>query len=107
MKNHSFVYSTDSEYRGPDEGQDKSYPPFKEQNVRIHLDRKGGGKIVSLIKGIECDSQDMKQIAKELKSKCGVGGAVKGGNILIQGNHREKIQKILSEKGFNVKLSGG
>ncbi|MBL7013761.1 MAG: translation initiation factor [Candidatus Marinimicrobia bacterium] len=107
MKNHSFVYSTDSSISHNDEKNNIQFPKAKDQHIRIHLDRKGGGKIVSVIKGIMMEPQELKQLAKELKSKCGVGGTVKDGRVLIQGNHREKIQQILIQKGFNVKLSGG
>ena len=107
MKNHSFVYSTDPDYSDSAEKGKVQYPKSNEQHIRIHLDRKGGRKIVSVIKGIKMGTLELKQLAKELKSKCGVGGTVKDGNVLIQGNHREKIQLILIQKGFNVKLSGG
>ena len=77
--------------------------------VRIFLEKKRrNGKTASVIKGIEADEDHMKDLAKVLKSSCGVGGSVKEGYIIIQGNHREKILKILFEKGYkNVKLAGG
>jgi translation initiation factor 1 len=60
-----------------------------------------------VIKGLSLNGNDFKQLAKELKSQCGVGGAVKDGYILIQGDHRNKLQEILKSKGYHVKLSGG
>jgi len=107
MKNHSFIYSTDPDFSDSAEKVKVQYSKPNEQHIRIHLDRKGGGKIVSVIKGLKISSIELKTLAKELKTKCGVGGTVKDGDILIQGNHREKIQHILIQKGFNVKLSGG
>ncbi|MBT3299409.1 MAG: translation initiation factor [Candidatus Marinimicrobia bacterium] len=107
MRNHKFVYSTDPiESEEPSNEREECLLP-KEQDIRIHLDRKGGRKIVSVIKGLSLNGNDFKQLAKELKSQCGVGGAVKDGYILIQGDHRNKLQEILKSKGYHVKLSGG
>jgi len=76
--------------------------------VRISLDTKGRkGKGVTLIKGILLNSGDLKGLAKELKKKCGVGGAVKDGAIEIQGDHREFLIQLLKEKDYTVKKSGG
>ena len=76
------------------------------QQIRLHLDRKGGGKVVTVVRGMEASSS-LRLIARELKKGCGVGGTVKNGDILIQGSHREKIKKILEIKGYKVRLSGG
>ena len=78
--------------------------------IRILLDRKNRrGKSVSLILGLESyDKAILKPLAKELKSLCGVGGNVKYGEIMIQGDHRDKIIKYLFAQGFkDVKKSGG
>ncbi len=76
--------------------------------VRISLDTKGRkGKGVTLIKGILLASGDLKKLAKELKQKCGVGGAVKNECIEIQGDHRDLLVKLLEQKNFKVKRSGG
>jgi len=76
--------------------------------VRISLDTKGRkGKGVTLIKGVLLDSKDLKVFAKELKKKCGVGGAVKDGVIEIQGDHRELLIQLLKERDYTVKKSGG
>ena len=107
MNNSKLVYSTnESVINNFDSKCDNSVQP-KQQRVRLHLDRKGGGKIISLVKGLQETDDTLKLLAKSLKKACGVGGSVKNGEILIQGNHREKIQSILSQKGYNVKLSGG
>ena len=77
------------------------------QDLRVHLDRRGGGKIVTIVRGYEGHKQDLNALGKLLRKKCGVGGAVKNNEILIQGNVREKVLKFLNDKGYTVKLSGG
>ena len=107
MANSKLIFSTDDSVSLTDDTvQSLAIDPSKQQ-VRLHLDRKGGGKIVSIVRGLQESNDVVTVIAKDLKNGCGVGGSVKNGEILIQGNHREKIQKLLSKKGYAVKLSGG
>jgi translation initiation factor 1 len=94
----------------PDQKEEDSEDQFDPLSVvRIFLEKKRrNGKTASVIKGIDADEDHLKELAKLLKSSCGVGGSVKDGYIIIQGNHRDKISKILSDKGYkNVKLAGG
>ncbi|MEA1882778.1 MAG: translation initiation factor [Candidatus Marinimicrobia bacterium] len=105
QKSH-IVFSTDQNFSYEREEYVETLPPSK-QNLRIHLDRRGGGKIVTVVRGYSGDKGELNTLGKELKKKCGVGGSVKNGEILIQGNVREKILKILIEKGYGAKPSGG
>ncbi len=104
------VYSTnpDFEYNEDKTGEGLHIPP-DEQILRIYLDRKQrAGKEVTLIAGFEGSEVSIKELGKFLKSKCGVGGSVKDGEIILQGNHRDKVLKLLIEKGYkNTKKSGG
>ncbi len=105
------VYSTNPDFnftRGNEEEED-SASPRNEQNLRIFLDKKKRrGKEVTLVTGFEGPEDELKSLGKLLKSKCGVGGTVKDGEILIQGNHRDKVLKILLDEGFTKsKKSGG
>lgn len=75
--------------------------------VRIHKQtsgRKGAG--VSLISGLDLPDDELKKLAAELKKRCGCGGAVKEGNIEIQGDKRDLLKQLLEQKGFKVKLAG-
>jgi translation initiation factor 1 len=107
MTNSKLIYSTDQGVSLKNETEISPILDPSQQQVRLHLDRKGGGKVVSVVRGLQETIDVLMVIAKELKSGCGVGGSVKNGEILIQGNKRGKIQQLLIKKGYSVKLSGG
>ena len=107
MSNSRIVYSTDNGSYKDDELTGIHPPKPSQQKVRLHLDRRGGGKIVTVIKGLVHEDEKMVNLTKELKKRCGVGGSFKENRILIQGNKRDIVKEILSKKGYDVKLSGG
>lgn len=86
----------------------KEAEPFVKQQLEAHFSNKGrAGKTVTLIKGFEGDPTELKLLAKQLKNALGVGGTVKNGEIIIQGNYREQLMTLLSEMGHHVKRVGG
>ena len=104
MINSKIVYSTNKLIN--QDATDDELTEIKGLKIRIFLDRKAGGKKVSVIRGFK-KTNSVNLIGKELKKRFGVGGSVKNDTILIQGDCREKIRFILAEKGYDVKLSGG
>ncbi|MCB0477477.1 MAG: translation initiation factor [Crocinitomicaceae bacterium] len=103
------VYSTnkDFNYDYEEELEEETLEPG-DQDLRVQIDRKNRkGKEATLVTGFIGSDEDLKELGKTLKSKCGVGGSAKDGEILIQGNHKEKVFQILVDIGYRVKKAGG
>jgi translation initiation factor 1 len=95
----SIVYSS-----GP---KSSGTPVPNQQDLRIHLDRMRGDKLVTRIVGFMGKEADLDDLGRTLKAKCGVGGNTKDGLILLQGDHRDKVLAFLTEKGYKAKKAGG
>lgn len=102
------MYSTDPSFSLPELQDEAPALANNQQDLRVMLDRKNrGGKAVTLITGYRGTPEDLDQLARLLKTRCGVGGGAKDGEIIIQGDFRDKIVLILQKEGFKVKRSGG
>ena len=103
------VYSTnpDFNYNHGHDDETETRPP-SQQDLRVKLDRKNrGGKVVTLITGFVGKNDDLKELGKMLKNRCGVGGTTKNGEIIIQGDFRDRVLKLLTDEGYKAKKSGG
>ena len=99
------VYSTnpDFQYETPAEAEYETLPPAK-QRLIVSIDRRNrGGKQVTLVTGFTGTADDLKELGKTLKTKCGVGGTAKDGEITIQGDLRDKVVALLKDMGYNAK----
>ena len=107
-KSGGYIYSTDPGFNFHDPEPEEQVIPPNQQDLRIMLDKKNrSGKAVTLITGYLGKEDDLITLGKFLKTKCGSGGTVKDGEILIQGDFRQKILKLLLEEGYKAKQSGG
>jgi translation initiation factor 1 len=108
-KKKNIVYSTNPDYNYEyDEDLEQETLPNKQQKLKVLLDKKQRkGKVVTLIEGFVGSADDLKELGKILKTKCGGGGSAKDGEILIQGDHRDKIMDLLKAEGYQVKRVGG
>ena len=78
----------------------------KDQQVRVHREKRKG-KWNTVITGMDPVANDLKRLLKELKNSCSAGGSVKDGHVEIQGDHRDRIVKLLAQRGYSVKAAGG
>ena len=102
------VYSTnpDFEYRTDERTEPETLPPARQQ-LRVWLDRKQrAGKVVTLVRGFVGREADLADLARLLKTRCGVGGAAKEGEIIIQGDHRDRVAELLIRSGYRCKKAG-
>src|SRR5574344_1251122 len=108
LKRIGVVYSTNPsfQYQEEESPYQETLSPEK-QTLRITLDRKQrGGKTVTLVTGFIGTEEDLSALGRELKQKCGVGGNTKEGEIIIQGDMREKVIAYLTQKGYKTKRVG-
>lgn len=99
------VFSTnpDFQYQTKEQESVETLPPAR-QNLRVAIDRRArAGKQVTLVSGFVGTEEDLAELGRLLKTRCGVGGSAKDGEILVQGDHRDRIVKILTDLGYKAK----
>lgn len=107
-KRDGVVYSTSEDFDYHTQQEEETTLAPQQQNLKVQLDKKSrGGKQVTLITGFVGSEEDLKDLGKLVKNKCGVGGSAKDGEIIIQGDLRDKVLDVLIEQGYKAKRSGG
>lgn len=99
------VYSTDPEYDYTDHDEQDSIDPSK-QNLKVWFEKRNG-KPSTIVRDFEGPESDLKALGKELRVSCSCGGSDKNGEIILQGDVRDKVMKILADKGYKAKKAGG
>ena len=97
------VYSTNPDYNYiTDEDPEAETLPKQQQKLRVQIEKNHrGGKTVTIVRGFVGTDDDLKALAKVLKTRCGVGGSAKEGEIIIQGDHRDRVTALLVQKGYS------
>lgn len=105
----NIVYSTNPDFHYETETeQEENTLPASLQRLRVSLDRKNrGGKVVTLVTGFVGSDDDLKELGKLLKSKCGVGGSAKDGEIIVQGDFKQKVTELLIKAGYTQTKTAG
>lgn len=102
------VYSTNPNFKLNSEPEEESAIAQGDQLLMLHRETKGrGGKAVAIVRGFRGPIAELEELGKKLKTHCGTGGSVKDGEIIIQGDQRDKVAAFLKAKGYRIKLVGG
>lgn len=103
-----FVFSTDPDFSFEPESSDEVTLPPQQQKLRIRLETKHrAGKVVTLVTGFIGTTSDLEALGKQIKSYCGTGGAAKDGEVVVQGDHREKVLQWLLKNGYSGSKKAG
>ena len=108
-RNARLVYSTGTGRVSPRTAEDPaaSPTPAASKGIRIRLDRRAAGRVVTLVTGLPGATFDVQALARELRAACGTGGTVRDDTIELQGDHRERVEATLSARGLRSKRAGG
>ena len=106
-KRKGIMYSSNPDFEFEYENQEMETLPNNKQHLKVCIDKHRAGKIAVIIKDFVGNAEDLKALSKLLKTKCGVGGSTKNGEIIIQGDVRDKVIEILDKEGYNYKRVGG
>lgn len=101
------IYSTNPDFEYQHDNFEQETLENKEQSFKIWLDRKGGSKVVSRVEGFIGTDDDLNALKKQLQNICGSGGTAKDGEIMIQGDHRDKMLAYLLKANYKAKKAGG
>ncbi len=105
--NGGYVFSTDPNFSDDKENDGEETLPPEDQNLRVQPRKLKGNKIATYVTGFVGTDDDLTELGKELKNKCGVGGSAKDGEIILQGEKVDKVVELLNGKGYKAKRSGG
>ena len=101
------MYSTNPDFEFEYDNEEMDTLANNQQNIKVCIDKHRAGKVAVILKGFVGNTDDLKALSKILKTRCGVGGSTKNGEIIIQGDIRDKIIDILAKEGYNYKRVGG
>ncbi|MBO5717499.1 MAG: translation initiation factor [Alistipes sp.] len=102
------VFSTNPDFQYETDKEDEATTLAPErQNLKVWLDRLKGGRVATVVRGFVGSADDLATLGKELKKSCGVGGTAKDGEIIIQGDHRDRVVELLTKAGYRCKRAGG
>jgi translation initiation factor 1 len=102
------VFSTNPDFQYETDKKDEATTLAPErQNLKVWLDRLKGGRVATVVRGFVGSADDLATLGKELKKSCGVGGTAKDGEIIIQGDHRDRVVELLTKAGYRCKRAGG
>ena len=101
------IYSTNPDFEFEYDNEEMDTLAINQQNIKVCIDKHRAGKVAVILKGFVGNTDDLKALSKILKTRCGVGGSTKNGEIIIQGDIRDKIIDILAKEGYNYKRVGG
>jgi translation initiation factor 1 len=104
--NTRLVYSTGGERPEPEAAPPR--PPARSSpGIRLRLDRRASDRVVTVVSGLPGGKAEVAKLGRELKAACGAGGTVKDGTLELQGDHRERVEAALAERGLRSKRAGG
>ena len=105
--NTRLAYSTEGQVPRKETKAAGGAPAARAGGIRLHLDRRASGRVVTLLTGLPASPSQLALMARDLRTACGTGGTVKDKTIELQGDHRERVEAFLAERGLKSRRAGG